>query len=395
MKKTFYAALAWLVMGGAALAQSQLGAGQVMGNSTAAQRPARAESVTAILDRALGSTRGAILERGASNWAIVGPGTTGRPWVSNGAGADPAYQVLGIAGGGTNCSAASGTCLDNITGFASTGVINRTGAGTYSFITPAALTKTDDTNVTVTLGGTPASALLAATSITMGWTGTLSIARGGTGGGTQQAAINAIHNCPPTRAGDITYYNGANWVCLAGNNTGTRVLQEDSAGLPSWVAAGAGTVTSVTLGAGYGISVSGTNPVTTTGTFTPAVGLSTFSASLGSNTAVNTASYTIGAQVAQGSTGTWLAIANVTFVDSATAQTLKCRITDGATAYGSSAMTTGAAALVGQLAFSAFVPAPVGNIRVECQNTSGATTNMLFNQSGNGFDTSIRVLRIS
>lgn len=41
----------------------------------------------------------------------------------------------------------------------------------------AALTKVDDTNVTLTLGGSPTSALLAATSITAGWTGTLANAR--------------------------------------------------------------------------------------------------------------------------------------------------------------------------------------------------------------------------
>lgn len=46
---------------------------------------------------------------------------------------------------------------------------------------PAALTRTDDTNVTLTLGGAPSTALLAATSLTMGWTGQLSGARGGTG----------------------------------------------------------------------------------------------------------------------------------------------------------------------------------------------------------------------
>lgn len=45
----------------------------------------------------------------------------------------------------------------------------------------AALTKTDDTNVTLTLGGSPNTALLAATSLTLGWTGQLSLARGGTG----------------------------------------------------------------------------------------------------------------------------------------------------------------------------------------------------------------------
>lgn len=49
---------------------------------------------------------------------------------------------------------------------------------------PAALTRTDDTNVTVTLGGAPTTALLAATSLTLGWAGTLSLARGGTAAGT-------------------------------------------------------------------------------------------------------------------------------------------------------------------------------------------------------------------
>ena len=52
---------------------------------------------------------------------------------------------------------------------------------TGSTVTPAALTKTDDTNVTLTLGGTPATALLQASSITAGWTGTLSTTRGGLG----------------------------------------------------------------------------------------------------------------------------------------------------------------------------------------------------------------------
>lgn len=47
--------------------------------------------------------------------------------------------------------------------------------------TPSALSATSDTNVTLTLGGTPLTALLHAASITAGWTGTLSGTRGGTG----------------------------------------------------------------------------------------------------------------------------------------------------------------------------------------------------------------------
>jgi hypothetical protein len=48
-------------------------------------------------------------------------------------------------------------------------------------LSPAALTKIDDTNVTLTLGGTPTTSLLAATSLTLGWAGQLSTSRGGTG----------------------------------------------------------------------------------------------------------------------------------------------------------------------------------------------------------------------
>ena len=45
----------------------------------------------------------------------------------------------------------------------------------------AALTRVDDTNVTITLGGTPSTALLRAVSLTMGWSGSLAQTRGGTG----------------------------------------------------------------------------------------------------------------------------------------------------------------------------------------------------------------------
>lgn len=48
-------------------------------------------------------------------------------------------------------------------------------------VTPSALTKTDDTNVTITLSGSPSTSLLQAVGLTLGWTGHLSTSRGGTG----------------------------------------------------------------------------------------------------------------------------------------------------------------------------------------------------------------------
>jgi len=56
-----------------------------------------------------------------------------------------------------------------------TGASNVAISGTS--VTPSALTKTDDTNVTLTLGGTPSTALLQAVSLTLGWAGTLADGR--------------------------------------------------------------------------------------------------------------------------------------------------------------------------------------------------------------------------
>lgn len=63
-------------------------------------------------------------------------GTAGTPMLSGGGGGTPmTFGTLGTAAGGTNCTVATGTCLDNIAGFSSTGFVQRTGAGTYAFST--------------------------------------------------------------------------------------------------------------------------------------------------------------------------------------------------------------------------------------------------------------------
>ena len=89
-------------------------------------------------------------------------------------------------------------------------------------ITAAALTKTDDTNVTLTLGGTPTSALLAATSLTLGWTGQLALTRGGT-----NASLSASN-------GGIVYSTASAMAVLAGTATANQVLLSGSSAAPAW-----------------------------------------------------------------------------------------------------------------------------------------------------------------
>jgi len=90
--------------------------------------------------------------------------------------------TLGLARGGTNADLSATGAAGKYLKQASAGAAITVTSITAAEITAGtALTKTDDTNVTLTLGGAPTTALLAAASITVGWTGTLSIARGGTG----------------------------------------------------------------------------------------------------------------------------------------------------------------------------------------------------------------------
>jgi len=77
-------------------------------------------------------------------------------------------------------------------------------------ITPAALTKTNDTNVTLTLGGSPTNSLLQATSLTLGWTGTLAdsrIASAATWNAKQNALTNPITGTGTI--GTIPKFNGS------------------------------------------------------------------------------------------------------------------------------------------------------------------------------------------
>jgi len=81
-----------------------------------------------------------------------------------------APMILGV--NGSEVMRLTGTYV-NIAGLTASQVVMTDASKDLVSQAPAALTKTDDTNMTLTLGGTPATALLQAVSLTLAWTGTL------------------------------------------------------------------------------------------------------------------------------------------------------------------------------------------------------------------------------
>ncbi len=174
----------------------------------------------------------------------IGSGGTG---ATTGQGAINAISQLTTNGdllyhNGTNSTrlarGANGECLVSTAATIQWG--SCTGAGGITSLngeTGSAQTFANDTNVTITS---------ASNTHTLGWSGQLSVARGGTGAATAQAAINGLSGL--TTNGDILYFNGTNSTRLARGNSGECLTS--TAGSIAWASC-AGTGSGVTLQASY------------------------------------------------------------------------------------------------------------------------------------------------
>jgi len=146
----------------------------------------------------------------------------------------------------TNTAPDQTVVLKNGAGIAVTGTYPEfTITNTGSSITPAALTKTDDTNVTLTLGGSPTTALLAATSLTLGWTGTLADSR-----------IDSATNWN-------TAYNNRITSLTTTGNSGSSTLSSNTLNIPTYTLAGLGGIGLTALSS----SATGLTYTNTTGVF--------------------------------------------------------------------------------------------------------------------------------
>ena len=190
---------------------------------------------------------------------------------SSGAAAAPTFRSL---------TTADIPALSYVSSVGATAPITSTGGLTPTIgVTSAALSKTDDTNVTVTLGGSPTTALLAATSLTLGWSGQLAVGRGGTGLSSGTSGGIPYFSSTSTIASSalLTQYGvvygggaGAAPVATAAGTTG-QVLTATTGGAPTWAnPATSGTVTSVSV-----VSANGFAGTVATSTTTPAITLTT------------------------------------------------------------------------------------------------------------------------
>jgi len=191
---------------------------QIYSSSTAAAAPAVGNLINSTLgsELAINITDGKLFYKDNANaiqviaWKVT-PTTAGGTGVTSYAAGDMLFY-------------ASGTVLSKLTIGASGRYLSSSGTAPQ-WSAPAALTKTDDTNVTLTLGGSASTALLNAASLTLGWTGTLAVSRGGTGA--SSASITAFNNITGYTATGATGTTSTNLVFSTSPTITTPTLAGD------------------------------------------------------------------------------------------------------------------------------------------------------------------------
>lgn len=289
----------------------------LMANATAGSAAPGSTTVTAIIDAALGSTRGSILYRGVSAWVPLLPGTSGQVLQTLGSGADiqwtggatgtvtsvataggiaggpitttgtislstilPNYVMSNLTAGSASPSGNSLTAtIDAAIGSTQGNILYR-GASAWSVLAPGTSgyylqTQGAASNPQWAAGGSVTSVATGSglTGGTITTTGTIAFASitdarvlANISGGAAAASANTlsavIDKCIDNTQGDVLYRGAAGWAALAPGTNGQILTTGGPSADPSWTTVtGSGTVTSVATGSG----LTG-GPITTTGT---------------------------------------------------------------------------------------------------------------------------------
>ena len=166
-----------------------------------------------------------------------------------------------------------------------------------------ALTKTDDTNVTLNLGGSPSTALLTAASLTLGWSGQLALSRGGTNASTAQGAINNLAG--GVTSGQYLRGNGTNIALTGIQVSDVPTLNQNTTGSAATL-----TTTRTLWGQNFNGSANVTGNLTSVGSISGTGGIDIYTGASGSNISLTTTG-TGDIQLTPGSSGGTVNIPNI------------------------------------------------------------------------------------
>ena len=181
------------------LSLAKIASGDLLGNSGSSTAEPTATTLTAVIDRALGSTEGDILYRGASAWLVLAPGTAGQMLATGGAAAIPAWTTQFLTSVDSNFTVTTNELLLHT--IASGDVLGNSGSSTAE----------------------PTAATLTA----------------------------LIDRALGSTQGDILYRNSTVWTVLAPGTSGQMLKTGGASANPSWA-----TPTAYT--AGSGLTLTGT-----------------------------------------------------------------------------------------------------------------------------------------
>ncbi len=210
------------------------------------------------------NNHGVVVSGSGNAMTVIAPNaSTAFPLVSGGASADPAWALLGVAGGGTGL--ASGTS-GGILGYTASGTLASSGALTQHAIvlgggagaTPGVLASLGTTSTVLhgNASGDPSYGAIVNADITNSTidltakvTGALPIANGGTGQTTKAPAFDALS--PMTTGGDLIYGGSSGTgTRLANGSAGQYLKSAGGTSAPTWGSFTASTTQTFPSGSG-------------------------------------------------------------------------------------------------------------------------------------------------